>query len=319
LELPGIAGLSQRLKIHSDATASIPRASSQIVPERSGLFDIASLLQEYVTILFLSEVRAFHRVLAKIKVHRNELSQLFDTLGELDALQAIASFRSGLPFYCKPAFDTSHCAIEVTDVFHPLIASPIANSISLVDRGCIVTGSNMSGKSTFLRTLGVAAVLAQTICTCPANSYRACHLRVLTSLSTRDELSQGKSYYLVEADRLLMMIRSSEGDIPTFCLIDEILRGTNTAERVVASGEILSFMAKLNAVVVAATHDLDLVEFASRTYDTYYFEASMNAADIQFDYKLRAGTTYNHTAIGLLEYLRYPDAIVENARRRLKS
>jgi DNA mismatch repair ATPase MutS len=158
---------------------------------------------------------------------------------------------------------------------------------------------------------------AQTVFTCPAKRYRACFFRVLTSLSLRDDLLQGKSYYLVEADRLLSMIRSSEGDIPALCLIDEILRGTNTAERVAASIEILQFLAQRNALVVAATHDLDLVASVSNTYDSYYFEVVVDATDIQFDYKLRPEKTYARTAIALLEVLQYPTAIVENARRRL--
>ena len=317
LDIPGLEGLWIRLKNTSDATAAISREASSIVPERSGILDVVSIAQEYFSILFLSETRAFHRVLSEIENHRDDLHELFDTLGEIDALQAIASFRDGLPYYCKPTFVSPPRSIDVDDMFHPLLRSSVPNSISLVDRGCVITGSNMSGKSTFLRTLGVATILAHTIFTCPAKQYRACCFHVLTSLSLRDDLLQGKSYYLVEADRLLSMIRSSEGDIPTLCLIDEILRGTNTAERVAASIEILQFLVQRNALVVAATHDLDLVASVSNTYDSYYFDVVVDATDIQFDYKLHPGNTYARTAISLLEVLQYPTAIVENARRRL--
>ena len=315
--MPGLEELWKRLKKTSDSTAAISREASSIVPERSGILDFVSIAQEYFSILFLNETRAFHRILAHMESHRNDLHELFDTLGEIDALQAIASFRDGLPYYCKPTFISLPPSIDLHDVFHPLLQSPVPNSISLVDRDCIITGSNMSGKSTFLRTLGVSTVLAQTVLTCPAKRYRACFFRVLTSLSLRDDLLQGKSYYLVEADRLLSMIRSSEGDIPTLCLIDEILRGTNTAERVAASIEILLFLAQQNALVVAATHDLDLVASVSNTYDSYYFDVIVDVTDVQFDYKLHPGKTYARTAISLLEVLQYPTAIVENARRRL--
>jgi DNA mismatch repair ATPase MutS len=317
LNLPGLERISKLLKHYSETVENIPRASVSIVPERSGVFEFLSLIQEYFAILFLVEVRAFYRVLAEIKRHREDLQILFQTFGDLDALLALASFREGLPLYSKPIFNPGPPRLLVDGVYHLLLDEPIANSISIVEKGCLITGSNMSGKSTFLRTLGVTAVLAQTVFTCPANSYRASHFHVLTSMSIRDDLMRGTSYYLAEAQRLLAIIRKSEGGVPTLGLIDEILRGTNTTERIAASREILLYLSNLRGVFIVATHDVDLADALIQNYDTYHFEADINESDIHFDYTLRLGTAHSHSAISLLELLGYPKVIVDEARQRI--
>ena len=174
----------------------------------------------------------------------------------------------------------------------------------------------MSGKSTFLRTLGVCAVLAQSAYTCPAKTYRGSIFRIVSSVSLVDDLMQGKSFYFVEAERLLAMIRSSQGTAPVLCMVDELLRGTNSTERLAASEEILSYLAKNNAVVVAATHDVELVDHLDELYVNYHFNDSVDTSGLNFDYQLRPGRATSTNAINLLEHLNFPDEIVENARRK---
>ncbi len=199
---------------------------------------------------------------------------------------------------------------------HPLINNPVTNSMALAGRGCLVTGPNMAGKSTFLRAVGITVVMAQTVATCCAASYRASFFKVTTSLATRDDLFSGKSYYLVEADRLLSMIRGAQDRISSLYLIDEILRGTSTRERVSISEEILRWLADSNAIVLAATHDVELVERLAELYHRYYFDVTTNGNDLCFDYRLQVGTAGKHTAVALLEVLGYPREIIEGARRR---
>ena len=200
--------------------------------------------------------------------------------------------------------------------FHPLLESPVPNSISITGRGCIVTGSNMSGKSTFLRTLGVCAILAQSTYTCPAAAYRGSIFRIVSSVNPIDDLIEGKSFYFVEAERLLTMIRSSQGPTPVLCLVDELLRGTNSTERLAASEEILSYLGRNNAVVVAATHDVELVDRLAQSYENFHFSDHVDTGGLHFDYRLRPGRATTTNAIRLLEHLHYPDEIVENARRK---
>src|SRR5271157_644911 len=139
-------------------------------------------------ILFLSEVRAYYSVIKEIRKCRQSLQCIFETLGELDSLQAVASFREGLQSYVKPDFRMDRTVLEIKDAVRPLIGSPVPNSVSLMDKGILITGSNMSGKSTFLRTLGINVVLAQSVLTCPATAYHGSLFHVITSLSHTDTL-----------------------------------------------------------------------------------------------------------------------------------
>jgi len=312
----GLEECKQRLKRHAMAVKAIPRATAVLVPERGGAFDIVDLVQEHVSILFLIEVRGFYAVLDQLRIHRAELQGLFCALGELDALQAMASFRDGLETYCKPEFATDRRLLEVDGAYHPLLESPVPNSITITDRGCLVTGSNMSGKSTFLRTMGVCAVLAQSTFTCPAAAYRGSMLQIASSLSPMDDLMDGKSFYLVEAERLLTMIHSSQGSRPALLIIDEMLRGTNSTERLAASEAILSFLVKNNAVIIVATHDVELVQRLAASYDSFHFSDQVDSSGLQFDYNLRPGRATTTNAIRLLDHLSYPSEIVENARRQ---
>ena len=316
LDIVGLEGSMRRLERYTMATKAIPSATVALVPERGGAFEFVDLLQEHLSIFFLVEVRAFYSVLKEIRKHRAHLQGLFQTIGELDALQAIASYREGLGSYCKPEFTTDGLLLEVDGAFHPLLESPVPNSIAITGRGCIVTGSNMSGKSTFLRTLGVCAVLAQSAYTCPAVSYRGSIFRISSSISPVDDLMEGKSFYFVEAERLLAMIRSSQGPMPALCLVDELLRGTNSTERLAASEEILSYLAKNNAVVVVATHDVELVDRLARSYESFHFSDHLDTGGLRFDYRLRPGRATTTNAIRLLEHLHYPDEIVKNARSK---
>ena len=315
----GVAGLedaTQELEQCWTAARAIPKITASLVPERGGAAEIADVCQEYLAILFLTEVRSFYAVVEEIRKCRKMLAAMFETLGQLDSLQAVASVRTGLRRHAKPEFQADGLTLEVGDAFHPLLGSPVPNSISLAGRGCLITGSNMSGKSTFLRTLGVNAVLAQSVFTCPAACYKGSLFRVISSISQTDDLIEGKSHYVVEAERLLAMIRSSEGAIPTLCIIDEVLCGTNSRERLAAAEEILLYLAKSNALVVAATHDVELVNRMSQSYASYHFSDYVDDNGLHFDYLLRSGKATTTNAIRLLEYLSYPGEIVEEARTK---
>jgi hypothetical protein len=315
----GITGLKDQLEmLGRDATQArrIPSATAALVPERGGAVEIVDIAQEYFAILLLAEARGFHVVLEEIRNCREALQRLFTTLGELDSFQAIASFREGLGTYAKPDFQDTGSLMTLDCVFHPLLESPVANSISVTGRGCLITGSNMSGKSTFLRALGVNAVLAQSVYTCPARSYKGSMFRIISSLVRNDDIVEGKSLYLAEAEGLLAMVSSVEGSMPTLCLIDELLHGTNSRERLAASEEILAYLACKNALVIAATHDLQLVDRLAHLYETYHFTDYVDEKGLHFDYRLRPGKATTTNAIRLLEYLGYPPEITRKAHDR---
>lgn len=169
------------------------------------------------------EVRAFYDITDELSRHILELRELYITLGEIDALQSIASYRASLAVYCEPVFNSDGNYLEVKDAKQPLLENPVPVSIAIHKNIILITGSNMGGKSTFLRTIGNNVLLAQTIATTTTSYYRGAFFRILTSISRTDDLAAGKSYYYVEAERILKAIQSFDAGIPTLCIIDELL------------------------------------------------------------------------------------------------
>lgn len=263
------------------------------------------------------EERKFFNSIGDIKRLKSELKELYKTLGEMDALMSIASFREGLEYYSKPEFVNEDRIIEGKEIYHPLVKNPVSNSINLNNKGIILTGTNMSGKSTFLRTIGLNALLAQTIYTCAAKAYRTSFLKIMTSISPEDNIASGKSYYFREAEALKRIISECSEDRPVLCIIDEIFRGTNPVERVNASAEILNYINKHNTLTLVATHDLELTEILKDEYLCCYFSEDINSDGLQFDYKLKYGICRTRNAVKLLKYLEYPEEIIQKTNERL--
>ncbi|MCM8709773.1 MutS family DNA mismatch repair protein [Clostridium sp. SYSU_GA19001] len=277
----------------------------------------AGAILDYINILFLTKERKFFSVLDEVSKYRDALRKLYIALGEIDSFISIASYREGLDYYTEPELDNEGKHIEVKDLVHPLIDEPVPNSINIKNKGIILTGSNMSGKSTFLRTIGVNALFAQTICTCLAKEYKSSCFKILSSISPSDNLLTGKSYYLGEAEAVLRIIKSCEEAIPSLCIIDEIFRGTNPIERISASAEILDFLISHNSLPIVATHDLELTEIVDKSYECYYFTENVGEEGLNFDYLIRKGVSPTRNAIKLLKYLGYPEEIIYKTYKRV--
>ncbi len=273
----------------------------------------------YVNIFFLIDARTFGAALQDINNLRNELQEIYQLIGELDALISVASFRAGLPCYAEPELLKAESFLEGRNLKHPVLDNPVPNSLSLNKTGAIVTGSNMSGKSTFLRTVGVNALLAQSICACFASSYTGSYFKIMTSISKSDSLTEGKSYYLAEAESLLEMINSLDERVPSLLLIDEIFRGTNSLERVNAAVEFLKYMQRCNAITIVASHDLEIAKSFAGSYQLFYFSEAVGKTGLEFDYTLKKGVAHTWNAIRLLEYLGYPQQIVKGATKRIEA
>jgi hypothetical protein len=310
--MPGLEEYVQALAECHRAGRPVARSIALISSGRP-----ADLVYEYFNILFLLEARGLARALRAIR--DPAFRKAFLTLGELDALQAAASFREGLPYHCAPDFEEGRLALQVEELFHPLLPSPVPNSISLDARGTLITGSNMSGKSTFLRALGVNAILAQTVHICVAKRYRASRLRVLSSMRSADDLLRGKSTYWAEAERLLEIVQTVDGKEPSLCLIDELLAGTNSEERLAVSAEVLDFLSRQGALLVSTTHDVELTTQLQHALDCYHFMDHASAEGVHFDYRLRPGVARARNAIRLLGILGFPPHIVEGAMRRVRA
>jgi DNA mismatch repair ATPase MutS len=234
-------------------------------------------------------------------------------------LQSVASYREGFSEYIEPRFSDKEPLLEIKDARHPLLTNPVPNSITIWGKGVSITGSNMAGKTTFLRTLGVNALLSQTIYTCFATSYTGNYFKIISLINETDDLIEGKSYYLMEAEHLLRMVKSSEKEILTLCLIDEPLAGTNSSERYIASFEILCYLINHNALVVVATHDLKLAKKLEFGFKSYHFTDDVDDKGLKFDFRLNEGITSTNNAIKLLEYLGYPEDIVKKSIKNLSN
>jgi len=275
-------------------------------------------IYEYLNIIFLLEVRAFYSICTALEKHESQLKQLFTTIGFMDAIIAVASYRAGLESFTEPKFLNSESTLKIEELVHPLLKNPIPNSISIEKGGILVTGSNMSGKTTLLKTIGVNAVLAQTIYTCHAKEYQACCFHIMTLIGRRDNLIEGKSYYLDEIHALLRIINALEKDIPCLCLLDEIFRGTNSLERVSASAEVLLYFARHNCLIFVSTHDLELTKLAENSYQNFHFLEKITEDGISFNYKLMRGPSTTSNAIQLLRHVGYPDEIVDASESRVQ-
>ena len=176
----------------------------------------------------------------------------------------------------------------------------------------------MSGKSTFLRTIGVNAVLAQTINTCLAARYEAPVFRVQSCIGRSDDLLAGKSYYIVEVEEVLRRVRASEADAPHLFLFDELFRGTNAIERVAAAEAVLrelvgSSDAPRPHIVLAATHDGELVDLLRDVFESYHFSDSLGEQGLTFEYRLEPGPATTRNAITLLALHGAPASLVSRA------
>ncbi|MCF7974421.1 MAG: hypothetical protein K9N55_11440 [Phycisphaerae bacterium] len=294
---------------------SIDSKTVFLKPENSVSSDLGVLVYGHLNTYFLQEVRTFYAVLDKLRAHQKELQTLYSLIGELDALMAVASYRHGLGDALSEPTLLQEEVLDAEDLRHPMIPDSVPNSICLRTRGVTVTGSNMAGKTTFLRTLGINAILAQTLYVTLSTSYKAKAFRIISSLNERDDLLAGKSYYLVEAENLLRMVRASERDHPVLCLIDEPLVGTNSSERIAASLEILRYLVKHNAIVFVSMHDLELAHTLEPDYESHHFSDDVDTQGLTFDYRLRQGIASTSNAIKLLAYLKYPKEIVDRATK----
>ena len=171
-----------------------------------------------------------------------------------------------------------------------------------------------SGKSTFIKAAAVNAVLAQSINTCAARYFSMPQAEVITSMAVKDDLMAGESYFIREIRYLKRILESLTDERMTICAIDEILRGTNTGERIRASRAILEYLRDKNCIALVATHDKELTELLGDDYLNYHFSEEIGEDDIVFSYKILEGPATSQNAVKLLEFAGFPEEIIEAAQ-----
>ncbi len=270
------------------------------------------IILDYLRMIFHLDLIQFNRMLKEVRNHVEDIDRMLTIIGMTEAMIAIGAFREGNKSYCIPDF-VSGKQLKTVKLYHPLLTTPVKNDFQ-TDRSVLITGSNASGKSTFLKTVAVNQILAQTVHTCMADSYQTDFFRIISSMSLKDDIQGGDSYYMVEIKALKrIMDELKERDIPVLCFVDEVLRGTNTVERIAASVQILKGLACGNCLCFAATHDIELTHLLEQIYANYHFEEEIENDDIFFSYKIMDGRARTRNAIKLLGIMGYDKSIIQEA------
>ncbi|WP_146514053.1 MutS family DNA mismatch repair protein [Rubripirellula amarantea] len=313
---------SLRSTLYDSPTSAFEGMKSLAKVARAG-----SLRQSAGTYLLYLPLQAFAlwdvRVLRRLEdwqaEHASYVKGWFDSLGELESLMSLAALRDDYPQWTKPIWQDDIDKAQVTSVAigHPLLrdADRVTNDVSVGPPGTVllVTGSNMSGKSTMLRSVGLNVALAATGAPVCAESFTLPSVELTTSIRVSDDVSQGVSFYMAELHRLKSVVDHARAmaklnDRVCLFLLDEILQGTNSRERQIAVVRVLDHLIQSNAIGAITTHDLELADeeaLMSMATTVHFRETIRPDAEgneqMTFDYKMRQGVSPTTNALRLLE------------------
>ncbi|WP_019039728.1 MutS-related protein [Psychroflexus tropicus] len=308
-------------KLNPDLSKSIKLINE--VKNRMSFFSLEAKLQgefeiiawfvfEIFKTMFLLEPLLLFGVLKRLNTKREEIESVFKFVGHIDMLISIASLRNGVNTFCLPIIDDEE-KIIANDISHPLIFNCTTNSIEITKKSVLLTGSNMSGKTSFIRAIGLNVITGLTINTCFAKSMTFPLLKVFSAIRISDDLMNDKSYYFEEVITIKEMLKESENGNKNLFLLDEIFKGTNTVERISAGKSVLSALTKNDNKILVSTHDIELTDMLLDEYELYHFSETVNDKTVGFDYKLKGGKLKNRNAIRILEINDYPQEVVKEA------
>ena len=230
------------------------------------------------------------------KQYDADVENWFNTLGIFEVLGSFAVIHFNNPGWCFPALHDKHFFIEATELGHPLINKNkrVDNFIKMDNRGelMLVTGSNMAGKSTYLRSVGINVVLAMAGAPVCATAFRISPVQLISSMRIADNLEESTSTFYAELKKLKAVIEKVNKNEKVFILLDEILRGTNSLDRHTGSAALIKQLVRHEAAGIIATHDLALADIKSEFPNNilnYHFDVQVNNEELYFDYKLKPG------------------------------
>lgn len=228
--------------------------------------------------------------------NKKQVAKWFSMVAEVEVVNSLATLHFNKPGWSFPEFTNVHFTLDGKEIGHPLIPEEarVNNDFDLEGTAKIglVTGSNMAGKSTFLRSLGVNIVLAQMGAPVCAKSMLLSPVGLMSSMRIADNLAENTSTFYAELKKLKTIIEAVNRHEPVFILLDEILRGTNSMDRHKGSEALIAQLIKQNAVAVIATHDVELAKLEEQypqSIENYHFDVQVEGEELYFDYKLKQG------------------------------
>jgi DNA mismatch repair ATPase MutS len=255
--------------------------------------------------LFLWDIHTVSRLQKWVKTNQQSINNWIDVIYEMDAQISLATFVFNHPEYVFATMDkTENTFIDAQDLGHPLIAKAkcVTNSVQIDKKQFfIITGANMAGKSTFLRTIALSIVMSN--CGLPvfASRFRYSPMKLITSMRSTDSLKDDESYFFSELKRLKYIVDIVQNE-PYFIILDEILKGTNSKDKEEGSKKFVERLVNMSATGLIATHDLGLctIESYLPQIKNYYFDAEIINDELHFDYTMKNGVCKNMNASFLL-------------------
>jgi len=299
--------------ILSEWKEKLSGASTQIKVLENLLYKLqnrVNIIYGIVNIFLLLDIRLMLDISQWKEKSKAILPQWNEALANFEAINSLAGFAFANKSYSFPTFSAQEYSIKSEELGHPLIpkSESITNNFTMNGKGAIglITGSNMAGKSTFLRTLGINMVLAYTGATVCAKKMELSMFRIFTCMRTEDALDESTSSFYAELKRIRQLLDQTEaGGIPTFYLLDEILKGTNSADRHLGAKSLSYQLNQANAMGIISTHDLELTALEGQIagLSNYSFHCDIVNDKLHFDYKLRSGTCNSFNASKLMELM----------------
>ena len=314
---PQLADQTKRLRIHCKRLQPLKRISKYLVFDNH-FNEILASLYAYLNTFLLIDLNVYLASIKMLEKRKEDVRVIYEILGNIDATISVASFRYSLPSYCTPRFTSPSSEILAEGVWHPLLPESVENSIAIKDSSILLYGANMSGKTTFLRSLGLSAILGQTIYTCLARSYQAPFVNVKSFINRKDDILGGKSYFLEEVESVKELICARDSTEQHLFLLDELFKGTSPQECTAISHAVLRYFDSSKHVTVVATHDASLQNLMSG-WDIFHLGEVLRDGRRSFDYKVYKGMGGSNSALALLEANGYPEEVVQTARRFLAS
>lgn len=293
--------------LHNFKALNMVKIYGNSFQKKENAFTDIDIIFDYIKMFFMVDIIAFQNSVKILEKNKENLYKIYNIVAKLDFALSLAYYRKSLGEYTIPEFVESD-DISLENLYHPLIDNPVKNSI-LIKNNILFTGSNASGKSTFIKAVALNCILAQSLNTALCSKYRCKFSRVVTSMAIKDNILAGDSYFIAEIKSLKRLLDSLNGEIRVLAFVDEILKGTNTIERISASASILKYAENTNGILLVSTHDMELTQILE-TYENFHFSETVTEDGVTFDYKLKKGPSNTKNALKLLKAMNFNNEVV---------